>query len=85
MLRRAHPRRGSFSPFEIFLGACPGRRPAADGAARLGLQAVLHRLYDSAGYEDFIYDGAPRPPLSAADAAWAAGLVPGRQRDGRQA
>jgi hypothetical protein len=58
---------------------------AADGAARLDLQAVLHRLYDSAGYEDFIYDGAPRPPLSAADAAWAAGLVPARQRDGQQA
>jgi hypothetical protein len=58
---------------------------AADGAARLDLQAVLHRLYDSAGYEDYIYDGAPRPPLSAADAAWAAGLVPGRQRDGQQA
>lgn len=44
----------------------------------LNLQAVLHRVYDSAGYEMFIYDGDPEPTLSPEDAAWAAALRPGR-------
>ena len=46
-----------------------------DGDAHLDLQALLHRIYDDAGYEDYIYGGTPVPPLAGEDAAWAAGLV----------
>jgi hypothetical protein len=44
---------------------------APDSDARLDLQEALHRLYDAAGYEDYIYSGAPQPPLHPDDAAWA--------------
>ena len=52
----------------------PVRHPDPD--ARLDLQEILHRIYDSAGYHYSIYDGRPEPPLAAEDAAWAASLVP---------
>src|SRR5262249_40161893 len=40
----------------------PLRSPDAD--ARLDLQAIVHRLYDAAGYEDYIYGSSPDPPLA---------------------
>ncbi|MBL8797456.1 MAG: hypothetical protein JNM56_26380, partial [Planctomycetia bacterium] len=43
-------------------------------------QAILHRLYDAAGYEDYIYTGQPQPPLPPEDAAWAQMLVPAPER-----
>jgi hypothetical protein len=52
----------------------PLRTP--DPAAHLDLQEVLHRVYDAAGYEDYIYTGTPQPPLHPADAAWAQQLIP---------
>lgn len=42
----------------------------------LDLQAVLHVVYDRAGYEDYIYKEPPYPPLSPEDAQWAASLIP---------
>jgi hypothetical protein len=42
-----------------------------DPDAALDLQAVLHRVYDAAYYRDYIYVGAPWPPLSDEDADWA--------------
>lgn len=44
---------------------------APDSDARLDLQEALNRLYDAAGYEDYIYSGSPQPPLPPDDAAWA--------------
>lgn len=44
---------------------------APDPDARLDLQAILHRLYDAAGYADDIYTGQPQPPLHPADQVWA--------------
>jgi len=44
---------------------------APDPDARLDLQALLHRVYDGAGYANYIYEGTPQPPLSADDEAWA--------------
>jgi hypothetical protein len=41
----------------------------------LDLQAMLHRIYDAADYHLFIYQADPEPPLSAADAVWAAQLL----------
>ena len=51
----------------------PLRAPHAD--LRLDLQAILHRIYDAAGYEKFIYDGDPVPPLRPDDEAWARQLL----------
>jgi hypothetical protein len=52
----------------------PVRAPDPD--ARLDLQAVLDRIYDEAGYADYIYEGPPRPRLSKRDADWARQFVP---------
>jgi hypothetical protein len=41
-----------------------------DPDARVDLQQLLHTVYDSARYENYIYDGAPEPPLAGEDAAW---------------
>ena len=54
----------------------PLRAPHLD--LRLDLQAVLHRIYDAAGYQRFIYDSEPEPPLRSDDAAWARQFVPVR-------
>ena len=43
--------------------------------AMLDLQAVLHRVYDAAGYEDYVYRTQPEPPLPAVDDEWARGFV----------
>ena len=51
----------------------PLRTPDPD--ARLDLQSILNRVYDAAGYADYIYDANPQPPLTPADAGWAAELV----------
>jgi hypothetical protein len=51
---------------------------ASDPDAELDIQQVLHRIYDAAGYEDYIYEQGPYPPLSAEDAAWAADFMPQR-------
>ena len=56
----------------------PLRAPHAD--AQLDLQQLLHRIYDAAGYEDYIYRGQPHPQLNAEDAEWARQFVPGAQR-----
>jgi hypothetical protein len=44
--------------------------------ATLDLQELLHRVYDEAGYEYYIYAGAPQPPLAPDDAAWARPFLP---------
>lgn len=47
-----------------------------DPDAKLDLQAALHRIYDAAGYQDYIYQGRPQPPLHPTDAAWAQQFFP---------
>jgi hypothetical protein len=47
-----------------------------DGDVRLDLQEVVDRVYDASGYEDYIYENSPEPPLTAEDAAWARQFVP---------
>jgi hypothetical protein len=44
---------------------------APDPDARLDLQEPLHRIYDGAGYANYIYTGIPHPRLHPEDAAWA--------------
>lgn len=48
---------------------------AAHPDARLDLLKVLNRVYDAAGYEDYIYRGQPEPKLSPADDEWARTLA----------
>ena len=50
----------------------PGR---GEPEPALDLQERLHLTYDEAGYGRRIYRTNPDPPLSSADAAWAAGLL----------
>ena len=47
-----------------------------DADARLDLQQLLHRIYDSAGYGYYIYDRSPEPALTPGDAEWARGFIP---------
>jgi hypothetical protein len=46
-----------------------------DSDVELDLQALLHHLYDSGGYANFMYDSEPDPRLSPDDAAWARELL----------
>jgi hypothetical protein len=62
--------RDSLPPVRI-----PLRPPYAD--AQIDLQGLLHRIYDAAGYEDYIYRGQPQPQLNAEDAIWARPFMPG--------
>lgn len=48
---------------------------APDPDARLDLQAVLHSVYDRAGYRHRIYRGTPKPKLVADDAQWADAIL----------
>jgi hypothetical protein len=52
----------------------PLRPPYPD--AVLDLREVLDRVYDAAAYADYIYHGAPSPPLHPADVAWARQFLP---------
>lgn len=52
----------------------PLRPPHGD--ARLDLQAILHRVYDAAGYEDYIYMGQPQPRLAPDRTNWAQQFIP---------
>jgi Protein of unknown function (DUF4058) len=45
--------------------------------AQVDLQEALARIYDAAGYEDYIYQGEPDPPLEVEDRDWAVALVAG--------
>jgi hypothetical protein len=42
----------------------------------LDIQAVIHSVYDEAGYEYYIHNGQPQPPLSPEDADWANPFLP---------
>ena len=48
---------------------------AGEPEPTVDLQALLHRVYDAAGYDLFLYDSEPDPPLRAADAMWAAQIL----------
>jgi hypothetical protein len=41
----------------------------------LDLQAMLHRVYDAAGYALYIYAATPEPPLPEPDSSWAKQLL----------
>ncbi len=43
--------------------------------ARLDLKALLDRVYDAAGYEDYLYESPPEPPLDERDAIWAKSFI----------
>ena len=39
--------------------------------AKLDLGAIIHRVYDAAGYEDYLYESSPEPLLEGPDLEWA--------------
>jgi hypothetical protein len=41
----------------------------------LNLREVVDRVYDPAGYEDYIYSGAPQPPLSDEESRWSGQVI----------
>ena len=43
--------------------------------ATLDLKALLNRVYDAAGYEDYLYESPPDPPLNESDAIWAKSFI----------
>jgi hypothetical protein len=47
-----------------------------DPEPRLDLQAMLHRIYDSARYGAYLYGNPPDPPLSRDELAWSRSFVP---------
>ena len=49
---------------------------APDRDATLDLQCLLHRIYDSGGFAQNIYEAPPRPPLRPDDELWARQVVP---------
>ena len=46
-----------------------------DPDLKLDLQEALHRVYDAARYEDYIYSNEPEPPLSIEGSTWAKSLI----------
>lgn len=54
-----------------------------DADVRLDLQALLHRIYDAAGYQYHIYTAPPVPALAPADTAWAQQFLPPATDSGR--
>lgn len=56
----------------------PLRAPDPDAA--LDLRRIVDRIYDAAGYEDYLYSGSPQPPLRPEDAEWSKRFVPGASR-----
>jgi hypothetical protein len=52
--------------------------PLSDGEpeAQLDLQAIIHHLHDVGGFDRFIYESRPVPPLPPQQAAWAYSLIP---------
>jgi hypothetical protein len=41
------------------------------------MKLLLDRIYDAAGYEEYLYTGQPDPPLSDEDATWAGQILSG--------
>ena len=58
------------------LPVVPIPRTAPDPDVALDLQAILHQVYDAAGYSKYIYAETPQPPLTPTEAAWARQFVP---------
>ena len=78
--RPEHRPRVGFWPIALadLLPRIPIPLGQGDADAELNLQDALHRAYDAAGYEDYIYSGEPEPPLTPEQAEWAKAFIPPR-------
>ena len=76
--RADHRPRADFWPFGLrdSLPTVPVPLRTGEADARLDLRAILDRVYDESGYEDYLYRRAPDPPLTSDDAAWARSFLP---------
>ena len=50
--------------------------------AKVDMQALLNRVYDAAGYEDYIYETPPEPPLADDETTWAQSIL-GKSEDSK--
>ena len=75
--RLAERPRVAFWPFWLREPLLPIPIPLRPGEPEptLDLQALVHRIHDAGRYRLFLYDSEPEPPLSAADAVWAAQIL----------
>jgi len=76
--RADHRPQADFWPFGLRdpLPIVPVPLRIGDGDARLDLRAILDRVYDESGYEDYLYRREPDPPLTGDAAAWARSFLP---------
>jgi len=51
---------------------------APDRDVHIDLQELLHRVYESTGYEHYIYNGSPDPPLAPRDSEWTRDYIPSK-------
>ncbi len=74
--RHDRPRVG-FWPFRVRdrMPVIPVPLRPGEPEPQLDLQALLHQVYDDAGYEDDLYQSPPDPPLPPPDDGWAADLA----------
>jgi hypothetical protein len=62
-------------PLRIPLPAFPIPLRQTEAEIPLDLQPIIDRIYVAGGHDDIDYSKAPEPPLSEADALWAAELL----------
>lgn len=75
--RRIERPRVSFWPIRLRdrLPVIPVPLRPGEPEPTLDLQALLHKVYDDAGYGDYVYRAVPEPHLDPPDDAWAAEIV----------
>jgi hypothetical protein len=75
--RRRDPPKAAVWPVRLRDPLPPIPIPLAPGEPEvtLDLQAVIHHVYDTAGYRYSLYRTPPEPPLAPDDAAWAAQIL----------
>jgi hypothetical protein len=76
--RREHRPKAGVWPLRLrdHLPIVPVPLRAPDADARLDLKQLVDRVYDAAGYEDYIYQATPHPPLHPQDDAGARPFLP---------
>lgn len=75
--RRGDRPRVGFWPFRVRepMPVIPIPLRPGEPEPRLDLQALLHKVYDDAGYADYVYEAFPEPRLPPPDDAWAADIA----------
>jgi hypothetical protein len=78
LIHHAHRPKIGFWPIPLRspLPTIPIPLDSPDSDIPVELQTLLHRAYDAARYDKYIYEGQPEPLLKGEDAQWAKALIP---------